>query len=105
MEEAYDLAKRVGNRRSQAMLQNNLGEVLLGTGRIDDAEALLYKAVEGAGRLEDANLLSDAARNLASAARARNDGDRALTWARRSVASAQNSAMARVKAAALGTLA
>lgn len=105
MEEAYELAKRVGNRRSQAMLQNNLGEVLLGTGRIDDAEALLYKAVEGAGRLEDANLLSDAARNLASAARARNDGDRALTWARRSVASAQNSAMARVKAAAHGTLA
>ncbi len=105
MEEAYDLAKRVGNRRMQATLQNNLGEVLLGTGRVDDAEALLYKAVEGAGRLEDSNLLSDAARNLAGAARARNDSDRALTWARRSVAAAQGSALARVKAAAHGTLA
>lgn len=105
MQEAYDLSKRVGNRRSQAMLQNNLGEVLIGAGRLDDAEALLYKAVEGAGRLSDPNLLSDAARNLAVAARARNDADRALTWARRSVAAAQGSAMARVRAAAFGTLA
>ena len=105
MEEAYDLSKRVGNRRMQATLQNNLGEVLLNSGRVDDAEALLYKAVEGAGRLDDHNLLSDSARNLAVAARARNDGGRALTWARRSVAAAQLSALSRVRAAAMGTLA
>lgn len=105
MEEAYDLSKRVGNRRMQATLQNNLGEVLLSSGRVDDAEALLYKAVEGAGRLDDHNLLSDAARNLAAAARARDDGSRALTWARRSVAAAQLSSLSRVRAAAMGTLA
>ncbi|MEY3014697.1 MAG: hypothetical protein RIT45_3432 [Pseudomonadota bacterium] len=105
MEEAYDLSKRVGNRRMQAMLQNNLGEVLLSSGRIDDAENLLYKAVEGAGRLDDHNLLSDAARNLAAAARVRDDATRAITWARRSVAAAQLSALSRVRAAAMGTLA
>ncbi len=104
MEEAYDLAKRVGNRRMQAMLQNNLGETLLQSGRLSESEALLYKAVEGAGRLEDHNLLSDASRNLALAAFQRDDADRALTWARRSVAAAQLSDVARVKAAAMGTL-
>ena len=104
MEEAYDLSKRIGNRRMQAMLQNNLGETLLKSGRQDESEALLYKAVEGAGRLEDHNLLSDAARNLALAAFARDDHDRAITWARRSVAAAQLSDVARVKAAAMGTL-
>lgn len=104
MEEAYDLAKRVGNRRMQAMLQNNLGEVLLKSGRLAESEPLLYKAVEGAGRLEDHNLLSDASRNLALAAFQRDDGARALTWARRSVAAAQLSDVARVKAAAMGTL-
>ncbi len=104
MEEAYDLSKRVGNRRLQATLQNNLGEVLLSTGRLEESEGLLYKAVEGAGRLDDHNLLSDAARNLALTARQRDDGERALTWARRSVAAAQLSDVTRVKAAAIGTL-
>ncbi len=104
MEEAYDLSKRVGNRRLQATLQNNLGEVLLSTGRLEESESLLYKAVEGAGRLDDHNLLSDAARNLALTARQRDDGERALTWARRSVAAAQLSDVTRVKAAAIGTL-
>lgn len=104
MEEAYDLSKRIGNRRMQAMLQNNLGETLLKSGRLQESEALLYKAVEGAGRLEDHNLLSDAARNLAFAAFQRDDQQRAVTWARRSVAAAQLSDVARVKAAAMGTL-
>ncbi|GEM_PF-2609639 len=104
MEEAYDLSKRIGNRRMQAMLQNNLGETLLKSGRLEESEALLYKAVEGAGRLEDHNLLSDASRNLAVAAFQRDDGKRAITWARRSVAAAQLSDVARVKAAAMGTL-
>lgn len=104
MEEAYDLSKRIGNRRMQAMLQNNLGETLLKRGRLQESEALLYKAVEGAGRLEDHNLLSDSARNLALAAFQRDDHQRALTWSRRSVAAAQLSDVARVKAAAMGTL-
>ena len=104
MQEAYDLSKRVGNRRMQATLQNNLGEVLLSHGRLEDAESLLYKAVEGAGRLGDHNLLSDAARNLALAARQRDDPQRAGKWARRSVAAAQLSDVTRVRAAAMGTL-
>lgn len=104
MEEAYDLSKRVGNRRLQATLQNNLGEVLLSTGRLEEAESLLYKACEGAGRLDDHNLLSDAARNLALAARQRDDHERALKWARRSVAAAQLSDVTRVRAAAIATL-
>lgn len=104
MQEAYELAKRVGNRRIQAMMQNNLGEVLLLSGRVDDGETLLYKAVEGAGRLADHALLSDAARNLAVAARGRNDHDRALKWARRSVAAAQSSDVVRTRASSQRTL-
>ncbi|MCO4762351.1 MAG: tetratricopeptide repeat protein [Myxococcales bacterium] len=105
MEEAYELSKRVGNRRMQGMLQNNLGETLINSGRLTDGEGLLYKAVESAGRLADHNLLSDAARNLAIAARLRNDGDRALKWSRRAVAAGQLSDVTRVRAAAMGTLA
>lgn len=105
MEEAYELSKRVGNRRMQGMLQNNLGETLINGGRLEDGEGLLYKAVESAGRLADHNLLSDASRNLAIAARQRNDGERALTWGRRAVAAAQLSDVTRVRAAAMGTLA
>ena len=104
MEESYDLSKRIGNRRMQAMLQNNLGEALLKKLRLEESEALLYKAVEGAGRLDDHSLLSDAARNLALAAFERNDQERALTWSKRSVAAAQLSGIARIKAAAMGTL-
>ncbi len=105
MEEAYELSKRVGNRRMQGMLQNNLGETLIKGGRLTDGEALLYKAVESAGRLGDHNLLSDAARNLATAARMRNDTKRAITWARRAVAAGQASDVARVRANAMATLA
>lgn len=105
MEEAYELSKRIGNRRMQAMMQNNLGEVLMLSGRLEDGEALLYKAVEGAGRLADHALLSDAARNLAVAARRRDDGERALTWARRSVKAAQSSDVVRARAASHRTLA
>jgi tetratricopeptide (TPR) repeat protein len=105
MEEAADLARRVGNRRMIAVNQNNLGEVLMLAGRLEDGEALLYKAVEGAGRLGDAALLSDAARNLAVAARRRDDRERALKWAKRSVAAAQQSDVVRTKAASQRTLA
>lgn len=104
MEEAHELARRVGNRRMQAMTQNNLGEVLLLANRLDEGETLLYKAVEGAGRLGDHALLSDAARNLAVAARRRNDADRAVKWARRSVAAAQQSDVMRTRAASQRTL-
>ena len=105
MEEAYELSKRVGNRRMRGMLQNNLGETLIKGGRLPDGEALLYKAVESAGRLGDHNLLSDASRNLATAARQRNDRGRALKWARRAVAAAQESDVTRVRATAMATLA
>ncbi len=99
MEEASDTARRVGNRRMQALVQNNLGEVLLLAGRLEDGEALLYKAVEGSGRLGDHAILADAARNLSVAARQRNDHDRALKWARRSVAAAQSCDVVRTRAA------
>lgn len=104
MEEAHEIARRVGNRRMAAMIQNNLGEVLMLAGRLDEGETLLYKAVEGAGRLGDHALLSDAARNLAVAARRRNDGERALKWARRSVAAAQSSDVVRTRATSQRTL-
>lgn len=104
-EEALTLAKRIGNRRMLAMLQNNLGEVHCNQGRVDEGEALLYKAVEGAGRLGDHALLSDAARNLALAARQRNDHDRAVKWARRSVAAASSSDVKRARAHSHRTLA
>lgn len=105
MEEAMGLAKRIGNRRTLALMQNNLGEVLGLVGRTDEGEALLYKAVEAAGRLSDNALLADAARNLAVAARQRNDGERALKWARRSVAAAGVSDVIRTRAFAHKTLA
>lgn len=105
MEEGLTLAKRIGNRRTLAQMQNNLGEVQCLAGRVDEGEALLYKAVEGAGRLGDHALLSDAARNLAVAARQRNDGERALKWARRSVTAAQSSDVVRTRAFANRTLA
>ncbi|HAN30202.1 MAG TPA: hypothetical protein DCQ06_01270, partial [Myxococcales bacterium] len=105
MEEAYELSKRVGNRRMQGMLQNNLGETLIKSARLNEGETLLYKAVESAGRLGDHNLLSDASRNLAIAARQRNDRDRALKWAKRAVAAAQESDITRVRATAMTTLA
>lgn len=98
MQEALGLARRVGNRRSIALLQNNVGEVLGLLGRTDEGEALLYQAVEGAGKLADNALLSDAARNLAVAARGRGDNDRAIKWARRSVAAAGASDMVRTRA-------
>jgi len=105
LEEAYELSKRIGNRRMQAVMQNNLGEVLMLSGRLEDGETLLYKAVEGAGRLGDHALLSDAARNLAVAARRRDDRERALTWARRSVKAAQSSDIVRARAHSHRTLA
>jgi tetratricopeptide (TPR) repeat protein len=105
MEEGLTLAKRIGNRRTLAQMQNNLGEVQCLAGRVDEGEALLYKAVEGAGRLGDHALLADAARNLAVAARSRNDGERALKWARRSVTAAQSSDVVRTRAFATRTLA
>ncbi|MBM4344706.1 MAG: tetratricopeptide repeat protein [Deltaproteobacteria bacterium] len=105
MQEALGLAQRVGNRRWVALLQNNLGEVLGLLGRADEGEALLYQAVEGAGKLADNALLSDAARNLAVAARGRGDTDRAIKWARRSVAAAGASDMVRTRAFAHKTLA
>ncbi len=104
MQEAHEIARRVGNRRMAAMIQNNLGEVLMLAGRLDEGETLLYKAVEGAGRLGDHALLSDAARNLAVAARRRNDSERALKWARRSVAAAQSSEVLRTRATSQRTL-
>ncbi len=105
MQEALGLAQRVGNRRSVALLQNNLGEVLGLLGRVDEGEALLYQAVEGAGKLGDNALLSDAARNLAVAARGRGDAARAMKWARRSVATAGASDMVRTRAFAHKVLA
>lgn len=104
MEEAHELARRVGNRRMQAMIQNNLGEVLVQADRLDEGETQLYKAVEGAGRLEDHALLADAARNLAIAARKRNDPQRALKWARRSVAAALSSDLLHTRATSQRTL-
>lgn len=105
MQQAMDLAKRTGNRRTLVLLQNNLGEVLGLVGRRDEGETLLYQAVEGAGKLGDHALLSDASRNLAVAARARNDSDRAIKWARRSVAAAASSDVIRTRAFAHKTLA
>jgi len=105
MEEAMALARRVGNRRTIAMMQNNLGEVLGLVGRGEEGEALLYQAVEGAGRLGDHAVLADASRNLAVAARGRSDKDRALKWARRSVAAAAASDVLRTRAFAHKTLA
>ena len=105
MQEAMAMAKRIGNRRTLALMQNNLGEVLGLVGRNEEGEALLYKAVEAAGRLSDNALLADAARNLAVAARQHNDAERALKWARRSVAAAGVSDVIRTRAFAFKTLA
>ena len=105
MQEALELAKRVGNRRTIALLQNNLGETLGVVGRTDEGEALLYQAIEGAGILVDNALLSDASRNLAVAARQRGDRERAIKWARRSVAAAGACDFIRTRAFSHKTLA
>jgi len=55
--------------------------------------------------LGDHALLSDAARNLAIAARQRNDRERAVKWARRAVAAAASSDVKRSKASSQRTLA
>lgn len=105
MRDALVIAERIEHLRLASILKNNLGDALLTLGEIAEAEERLYAAVEAAGRLDDHTLLSDAARNLARAAHQRDDRERALIWARRSVAASQLADVIRTRASALQTLA